>query len=240
MNTNSTILILLRIETILESLVRPADDVDINKFCPSDTGRSKFTWGAVEAGVVQFWTGCIFQTPPGWNLLIRSPANFPTKAYRIMEGVLETDWMQYDIWMNLVFEKPNEWVHFRANQTDPIAQLVPQRREGTEVNWEIGRNEIINRDDADANRVFEFFVNYNKRKFGMGGKQILNPDDPNITKDSTAFYKVRADMMGKGKDSIFPLPHKLRAKPLYPIKKIKTKLFIKVHSPQYHPIHTPQ
>ena len=52
-------------------------------------GRTKFTWGLVEPGVVQIWTGCMFETPPGWALQIRSPATSLRGARHVMDAVLE-------------------------------------------------------------------------------------------------------------------------------------------------------
>jgi len=180
---------------IVKSLTKDSDNVDPNKFAPIE-GRSKFTWGAVESGVCQIWTGCIFKTPPGWCLQVRSPINCPNVDYFVMEGVLETDWMQYDIWINLVFHTPNKWIEFRKNNWPPLAQLIPLRRESVEGPWTISKDEVVNRDTPEANEVFEYWLQYNHKKFGSGGKQQLSQDR---TKDSTTFWKERQEAIDKGK-----------------------------------------
>ncbi len=174
---------------LLRSLILPADDVNPDKWC-MEGGRSKFTWGMVEDGVIQMWTGNIFETPPGWALHVRSPVNFPPRSCYVMEGILETDWMQQDIWTNIVFTRPNEWVEFRKDGWPPLAQLIPTRREGFAEKWEVA-SEMINRDTPEANRVFEYWIQFNEKKFGKGGKQALTSDMKH-TKDSTTFYKEKA------------------------------------------------
>jgi hypothetical protein len=177
--------------TILQSLVRPEDNINLDEFCPATPeGRSKFTWGAVEPNVVQMWTGCIFETPPGWVLHIKSPNNIPPRGFWVMEGILETDWMRYDIWTNLIFETKNEWIHIRKNEWPPIAQIMPIRREGIEGDWKINTNELINRDTENANEVFDYWIQYNQEKFGKGGKQNMLPDGSK-TKDSTTYFREK-------------------------------------------------
>ena len=173
----------------IRKLIRPEDNATPDKWCMAG-GRTKYNFGAVDAGVVQIWTGCIFQTPPGWCLQIRSPVNCGQLPYYVMEGVLETDWMQYDIWLNVVFTHPDEWVTLQPNSWPPLAQLVPIRREAYDEKWKI-QEEFINRDSQEANQVFEYYVQYNQKKFGSGGKQALSAYDPSLTKDSTTYFRER-------------------------------------------------
>jgi hypothetical protein len=153
-------------------------------------GRTKFTWGLVEEGVAQIWTGCIFETPPGWGLHIRSPVNCGSHAFHVMEAVLETDWLQYDIWLNLAFHTPGERVELRRDAWPPVAQLVPIRREAYEAPWEL-EEELVNRRTSEAERVFDYYVEYNERKFSGDGKQLIVRDDPERTKDSTTYFRER-------------------------------------------------
>jgi hypothetical protein len=57
--------------------------------------RSKlFISGAADepAHTAQIWTGCIFQTPPGWSLWIRGPINRELATpFRIEEAIIESD-----------------------------------------------------------------------------------------------------------------------------------------------------
>lgn len=177
---------------LVKSLVKPSDQVNSNDFCPPQ-GRSKFTWGSVEEGVMQLWTGCIFKTPPGWCLQLRSPINLYNPDYHVMEGILETDWMQYDIWINVAFHTKNKWIEFRKNQWPPLAQLIPLRRESVDGDWKFEET-IANRDDPESEEVFKYWLQYNKKKFSQGGKQYLTKDR---TKDSTTFFKERQLLLDK-------------------------------------------
>ncbi len=172
---------------LVKSLTTEKDKVDINNFCPPE-GRSKFTWGSVENNIVQIWTGCIFKTPPGWCLQVRSPINMPNSNYSIMEGIIESDWMQYDIWINISVLKENQLIQFRKDQFPPLAQLVPIRRETCDAPWEISSDLIVNRDNQEGENVFKFWLDYNHKKFEMGGNQYLSKDRK---KDATTFHKER-------------------------------------------------
>jgi hypothetical protein len=174
---------------------REIGDTNLEIWCPEEHGRTKFTWGAVDEGVVQFWTGCIFETPPGWGLHIRSPINCDPRLIYIMEGILETDWMQYDIWFNMVFTKKDEWVQLRKDGWPPLAQLIPIRREAYNTDWTLDQ-EMINRDTPESNRVFEFWTQYNDQKFCHGGKQALT-EDGTMSKDATTYHRERMRCLGK-------------------------------------------
>lgn len=161
-------------------------------------GRTKFTWGLVEPGVAQIWTGCMFETPPGWALEIRSPVNFPPRACHVMEAILETEWLQYDIWLNLVFDRPGERVQLRRDEWPPIAQLVPVPRDTYSLRWRM-EEETINRNSADADRAFQFWVEYNRKKFAGTGTTPVPFSDPPATKDSSTYYKERKRMLGSSR-----------------------------------------
>jgi hypothetical protein len=177
---------------IIRSLIKPCDNSKPDKWLPEE-GRTKFTWGAVEPNVVQIWTGLIFQTPPGWCLHIRSPINFQYTKYHVMEAILETDWMQYDIWINLVCDQENE--KFHINKKTPLAQILPVRRESYEEKCEI-QEENINRNSKESNKVFEYYLHYNKKKFENGGKQFMTPSG-SLTKDSGTYYKEKSRILDK-------------------------------------------
>jgi hypothetical protein len=176
---------------IVKSLVRPEDNSSFEKWCFPGTGRTKMTFGLVEKNVMQMWTGLIFQTPPGWCLHIRSPINFPNEGFNIVEAVLETDWMQYDIWMNLSVNEINKKISIRKE--NPIAHLVPMRRESFKGEWEVERNRI-GRDTKESEEVLKYWLGYNKQKFEFGGRQALGE---NLTKDATTYFKERSRLIGK-------------------------------------------
>lgn len=198
----------------------PGPPFDIENFCPVSGGRTKFTWNAVEPRVVQIWTGCIFETPPGWGLQIRSPVNCGNPGYHVMEGFLETDWMQYDIWVNLVIDATDQKVEIRKDQWPPLAHIVPMRRESVDADWSM-QEEVLNRDTPEGNRVFEFWTEYNHRKYGMGGNQFLTEER---SKDGTTYYKVRREYLDPGtmepeKEVPSACPFKKSMKPRYIKKK---------------------
>lgn len=171
------------------------DDVaGIESWLPQG-GRTKFSWGLVDEGVVQIWTGCIFQTPPGWALHLRSPINVPPRPYHVMEAMLETDWLHYDIWLNVAFDQPNETVSLRRDAWPPIAQLVPVPRETYAAPWSL-ESEMVSRNSSDAEAIFDYFVEYNRKKFASGGKHPRSHEDPSERKDSVTYYKERRRLVG--------------------------------------------
>jgi uncharacterized protein DUF6065 len=173
---------------LIRFLIREDEDADLDRWLPNE-GRTKFSWGLVEEGVAQIWTGCMFQTPPGWGLHIRSPINLPPRPFHIMEAVLETDWLRYDIWLNIAFDHQDEVARLRRDEWPPIAQLVPVPRE-TYEGWHT-EEELVHRNTPEANEAFEFFLDYNQKKFAGTGREPLSRDDPSVTKDSATYYKER-------------------------------------------------
>jgi hypothetical protein len=174
----------------VKSLIKPTDQCCVEKWCFPNIGRTKTTFGLVEKNVVQIWTGLIFETPPGWCLHVRSPVNFPRNNFEITEAILETDWMQYDIWLNIACQKGR----IKISKDLPIAQIVPTRRETFKEEW-ILESETINRNTPEAERVFTYWLDYNKQKFEMGGRQQLTEK---LTKDSTTYFKERNRIIGQG------------------------------------------
>ena len=180
--------------SIIHSMLRAPELTKSEKWCHINIGRSKFTYGLVEEGVVQVYTGSIFRTPPNWCLQIRSPINFPERQpYYVMEGIIESDWMQYDIWINLVFTQKFKPLRFSPENKTPIAQLVPIHRQAFTSDWSIG-SKMINSDDADAKEASRFYVQYNVNKFTSGGNNDINNYDK---KDSTTFVKQKQKNLNK-------------------------------------------
>lgn len=112
---------------------------------------------------VQIWTGCVFRTPPGWSLWIRSPINREFgRPFQILEGILETDWMWYDIWVNVRFTHIGVKASLRRDGP-PLAQLVPVRRESS-ARWQLEERELAP-DDVEAREIFDWWVSYDWEKF---------------------------------------------------------------------------
>jgi len=77
-------------------------------------------------GIVTFHIPLLVRTPPGWNLLVRGPANLPKDGAAPLEGLVETDWAVATFTMNWKLTRPGLEVEFA--QGEPVCMLVPQRR----------------------------------------------------------------------------------------------------------------
>jgi hypothetical protein len=178
----------------ISSLIKARDVKDFEKWCSFGNGRTKYTWGSVDVGVVQIYTGCIFKTDPNWCMQIRSPVNFQRRSqFFVMEALIETDWLQYDIWLNLVFTEKLKPVTLRKTDLIPIAQLVPIHRQSFTSDWNLS-TEMLNDTTQENKDVLNFYVGYNKRKFASGGKNMINKY---ANKDSTTYVKVKKEMLNK-------------------------------------------
>jgi uncharacterized protein DUF6065 len=82
-------------------------------------------------GIVTWRVPVLIRTPPGWNLLVRGPANLPKDGAWPLEGVVETDWAVSSFTMNWKMTRPDTDVEFRAGE--PFAMIVPQRRGDLEL-----------------------------------------------------------------------------------------------------------
>ena len=78
------------------------------------------------SGIVTWTIPYLFRTPPGWNLLVRGPANEPLDGAHALEGIVETDWSSATFTMNWKLTRPGFPVVFEKGQ--PICMIVPQRR----------------------------------------------------------------------------------------------------------------
>lgn len=74
------------------------------------------------AGILTFHPGYLFRTPPGTQLLVRGPANWPRDGISALEGVVETDWLSFTFTMNYKFTRPCEVV-FEAGE--PFCFVTP-------------------------------------------------------------------------------------------------------------------
>lgn len=77
-------------------------------------------------GVVTFTIPYLFRTPPGWNLLVRGPANWPKDGATALDGIVETDWCPATFTMNWKLTRPTLPVWFEPGE--PIAMILPVRR----------------------------------------------------------------------------------------------------------------
>lgn len=77
-------------------------------------------------GIITWTLPYLFRTEPGYNLLVRGPANHVKDGITALEGVVETDWTAATFTMNWKITRPDTWITF--DQGEPLAMIVPQRR----------------------------------------------------------------------------------------------------------------
>ena len=148
---------------LVRNLVQARDTVEEKSFPQEFSGRAKIDFGRVEPNIVQIWSGCAFQTPPGWSLHVRSPINLGMDApYRIQEGILETDWLRYDIWLNIAVQQKDVLISLRRDQELPLAQLIPVQHHNQ--TWTHTEN-TVNRDSPEADQVYREWNDYNFKKY---------------------------------------------------------------------------
>jgi hypothetical protein len=77
-------------------------------------------------GILTWLVPYLFRTPPGYNLLVRGPANYPKDGACPLEGLVETDWSVAGFTMNWKLTRPG--LPVRCAREEPICMIVPQRR----------------------------------------------------------------------------------------------------------------
>jgi hypothetical protein len=104
-------------------------------------------------GILTWKLPLLFRTPPGYNLLVRGPANYPKDAVCPLEGIVETDWASATFSMSWKLTRKLMPVRFEVDE--PICMIVPQRRaELEEFAPELRHIES----DEDLQRKHEFFL----------------------------------------------------------------------------------
>ena len=78
------------------------------------------------SGILSFQVSGLFRTSPGWNLLVRGPANRPKDGVAPLEGLVETDWSVSTFTMNWKLTRAGLPVTFSAGE--PFCMVVPQPR----------------------------------------------------------------------------------------------------------------
>jgi hypothetical protein len=77
-------------------------------------------------GIVTWTLPFLFRTPPGYNMLVRGPANYVKDGVAPLEGLVETDHTEATFTCNYKITRPDTWITFE--QGEPICMVVPQRR----------------------------------------------------------------------------------------------------------------
>src|SRR4051795_5949756 len=78
------------------------------------------------SGILTWNLPYLFRTSPGWNLLVRGPANLPKDGACPLDGVVESDWSPATFTMNWKLTRPGLPIVFEPDE--PICMLIPQRR----------------------------------------------------------------------------------------------------------------
>lgn len=102
-----------------------SDALDGVRVTGSDAARElvKSHFGS---GIVTFQLPWLFRVEPGYNLLVRGPANQPRDGIAPLEGIVEADWAVSPFTMNWQLTRAGKPVRFEAG--DAVALLVPVRR----------------------------------------------------------------------------------------------------------------
>ena len=77
------------------------------------------------AGVLTFRIPFLFQTPDGWNLMVRGPTNNPKDGIAPLDGIVEADWTHSTFTMNWRFTRAGT-VEFMLGE--PICLFFPIER----------------------------------------------------------------------------------------------------------------
>jgi hypothetical protein len=78
------------------------------------------------SGLLTWRIPYLFRTPPGWNLLMRGPANLPKDGAASLEGVVETDWAVAPAFHTWQLTRPGLTVEWQLGE--PVCMIAPQRR----------------------------------------------------------------------------------------------------------------
>jgi LPS sulfotransferase NodH len=99
------------------------DDLKIEYLGPSQSRNVVSIFGS---GILTFLIGHLFRTPPGYNLYVHGPANWPKDGICALEGIVESDWAESTFTMNWKLTRPNHPVLF--DEGEPIAMVTPMAR----------------------------------------------------------------------------------------------------------------
>jgi len=145
------------------------------KFDYSYAGVSNYGIDEPEKNCITLWTGCVFQMPKDWSIMIKSPTNCgliydKSAPACIQEGILEFDWLRYDIWTNFKFHDYERPLRLRKNQDWPIAQLIPIHRSSYETQWKT-EEIFMDPENPDCVNMYERYSEYNHKKWVVQGEK---------------------------------------------------------------------
>jgi len=96
----------------IDSIVIGADSAEIEKLVASHFG----------SGVLTFSTHYLFRTDPGIGLNARGSPNLPKDGIAALEGIIETDWLDFTFTMNWKFTRPGK---VRFEKDEPFCFITP-------------------------------------------------------------------------------------------------------------------
>lgn len=146
------------------------EQLDSVKFLDRDEKADCWVTSHFGHGIVTWNFPFLFRTSPGYNLLVRGPANHFRDGIAPLEGLVEADWAPSTFTMNWMITRPEFSITFRPG--DPVCMLVPQRRgeleafhprirllaaepelEASYGNWSDSREQFLTRDNNGSSIV---------------------------------------------------------------------------------------
>ena len=89
-------------------------------------GEASYASSHFGSGILTFSLPFLFRTPPGYNLHVGGPVNWPKDGAYPLQGIIETDWSVSTFTMNWKITRANLPIIFEAGE--PICIVTPQRR----------------------------------------------------------------------------------------------------------------
>jgi len=75
------------------------------------------------SGILTFSIPIVFETPPGWGLIVNGPSNYYIDGLYPLEGIVETNWSPFTFTMNYKITRPNHEIHIPFKM--PICRIIP-------------------------------------------------------------------------------------------------------------------
>lgn len=115
-------------------------------------------------GILTWHIPFLFRTPPGYNLLVRGPANWLKHGIQPLEGMVETDWNDGTFTMNWKFTGAGCPVRFEKDE--PFCMITPVRRgelEGLEPR-------LI--DIQDAPETYDAYIAWSQKRHALKNETL--------------------------------------------------------------------
>ena len=100
-------------------------------------------------GILTFNVGFLIRTPEKINLYVKGPANSPKRGITALEGIVETDWLNFTFTMNWKITEPNYEIVFEKDE--PICTFFPYPRNYIEQFDAISKNITL---DPDVHKKY--------------------------------------------------------------------------------------